>query len=377
MGAAFAMIQLGCRSRLLSVAAAAALAGTGALVGSYAASSPAVPAADATPAPYGDLQLASTTATRSYGSPTSIVGDCTSKATTFETTASLSADGSGDGVLTIGTENLGNEPHSVYETSASQLELDYSGSGPDGSESYSATSTFEGYGTSFSGTYTLTIPAPEGSCTVTRPQSLTLTGSGLTLVAPPTTTTTGTTTTGANGTGTTTSTTGTTISRTGAAGPLGTPAPSAPIYPCSTGLITPCSVTGITLSGTPFNPVDGYIPQGSAEYKQLLALGFIPVSGECDEACVIEVQALLSTGQLKLGSSANAAATHLESLGKARLKIQHGTASVRLRFTKAGKRLLREVTAKSFEIELKLWATTPSGKSLGKTKVVYLDVARK
>ncbi len=43
----------------------------------------------------------------------------------------------------------------------------------------------------------------------------------------------------------------------------------------------------------------------------------------------------------------------------------------------AGKKLLREVTAQSFGIELKLWATTPSGNSLGKTKIAYLQVARK
>jgi hypothetical protein len=107
-------------------------------------------------------------------------------------------------------------------------------------------------------------------------------------------------------------------------------------------VVSPCSVTGITLSGTPFNPVDGYVPHGTAEYKQLLALGYIPVSGECDEACVIEVQALLSSGQLKLGPRARAAAVHLDSLGQAQLKIQHGTATVRLKFTEAGKKLLGE-----------------------------------
>jgi hemin uptake protein HemP len=142
-------------------------------------------------------------------------------------------------------------------------------------------------------------------------------------------------------------------------------------------VVSPCNVTPINLSGAPFNPVDGYVPQGSAEYKQLLALGYIPVSGECDEACVIEVQALLSSGQLKLGPRARAAAAHLDLLGKAQLKIQHGTATVQLKFTKAGKKLLAKVTAKNFEIEIKLWATTPSGKRLGKTKVAYLHVKHK
>jgi hypothetical protein len=338
-------------SRLLSVAVAAAVVGAGAFTGfSHAAPSPTVHAADEakTPVPYGDLQLASTTASRSYGSPTSSTGECVGRSTTFATTVSLSANGSGDGVLSIGTEDLGNEPHSVYETSDSQLELDYSGTDTGLSGSVAVTSTFVGYGTSFSGTYTLAA----GSCKVTRPQSLTLSGSGLTLAGRPTT-------------------------GTGATGPEGTSAPPAPTFPCSTGAVSPCSVTGISLSGAPFNPVDGYIPQGTAEYKQLLALGFIPVTGECDEACVIEVQALLSSGQLKIGSSAAAAAAHLESLGKAQLKIHRGTASVRLRFTKAGKKLLGEVRARSFKIELKLSASTPSGKSLGKTKIAYLDVTRR
>lgn len=346
------------KAHLLSAAAAAALV-AGALAGwSYAASPPARTAEAKTPVPYSDLQLASTTATELYDLPTSSSGPCTYLSKPFETTVSLSAGGSEDGVLTIGTENLGSWPHSVYEIGPSQLELVYSGSGPvPKGGTYTATSTFTGYGTSFSGTETVTA----GQCSLTRSQSLTLTGSGLTLVASPTTT----------GTGTGTTTTGTGTGTTGS-----TPAPLTPTFPCSTGLLTPCKVTGVTLAGAPFNPVDGYVPQGSAEYKQLLALGFIPVSGECDEACAIEVEALLSSGRLKLGSSANAAAVHVKSLGKVQLQIQHGTASARLTFTKTGKRLLRGVTAKSFKIELKLWARTPSGKPLGTTKIAYLDVAR-
>jgi hypothetical protein len=38
---------------------------------------------------------------------------------------------------------------------------------------------------------------------------------------------------------------------------------------------------------------------------------------------------------------------------------------------------LAKVTANNFEIEIKLWATTPSGKGLGTTKLAYLRVARK
>jgi hypothetical protein len=303
---------------------------------------------------------------------------------TFATSVSLSADGNGNGVLAIGTENLGNQAHSITEISGSELELTYSDA--------TATSTFEGYGTSFSGTYTLTVSGPTGLCTVTRPQTLTLQGSGLTLVSSATSTstssTTSTTSTASSATttststvvGTSTSTTSTTSSSTSTGAGTGgsvTTSPPKLSYPCSTGVVSPCSVTSITLSGAPFSPVDGIVPQGTAEYKQLLALGYIPVSGECDEACVIEVQALLSSGQLKLGPRARAAAAQLDSLGQAQLKLQHGTASVRLKFTKAGKKLLGEVTAKNFEIEIKLWATTPAGKRLGKTKLVYLHVTHK
>ena len=135
-------------------------------------------------------------------------------------------------------------------------------------------------------------------------------------------------------------------------------------------------MTTINLAGSPFNPVDGYLPQGTAAYKQLLALGFIPVSGECDEACVIEVQALLSSGQLKLGPRAHAAAAHLKSLGKVRLRIARGSASADLRFTAAGRKLLRAEKAKHFEIVIRLWATTPAGKRLGKVKVAHLRVRR-
>jgi hypothetical protein len=173
---------------LLLVVVVAGVVVAGALAAwSQAATSPMGHAAAAgTPVPYSDLQLASTTATRSYGSVISSEADCTGSAQTFGTAVSRSADGSGNGVLTIGTENLGNEAHSITEISSSELELDFSGTVASG---YSAVSTFDGYGTSFSGTYALTEP---GGCTVTRSQTLTLLGSGLTLVSSSTSTSTST-----------------------------------------------------------------------------------------------------------------------------------------------------------------------------------------
>lgn len=162
---------------------------TGWFVGALAVGSlgPPAPASGAgTPVPYNELRLASSDAVRAYGNPTSTTGNCTGTAQTFQTTVGLSADGAGNGLLSIGTENLGNQAHSVSEISSSELELDFSGSGTDGSGgTYSATSTFHGYGTAFTGTYTLTLTGTGGSCTVVRPQTLTLQGSGLTLVSSP------------------------------------------------------------------------------------------------------------------------------------------------------------------------------------------------
>lgn len=141
------------------------------------------PAYANTPVPVGQLQLASPNAIRTYGQPTSIVGTCTASAQAFATPASLSADAHGNGLLTIGTQTLGNQPHAVSEISPSQLELSFSGSGGPPGPTYTASSTFTGYGTSFSGTYVLTVPSDGSPCTVTRPQILTLQGSGLTLGA--------------------------------------------------------------------------------------------------------------------------------------------------------------------------------------------------
>ncbi len=358
--------------RVLLVAVVTAATVAGVLAGwSQAASAPVARTADTlgTPVSYSDLQLASMSATRTYGDQISVVGDCTGLAQTFQTAASLSADGNGNGLLTIGTENLGNQAHTITELGNGQLELSYSNP--------QATSTFEGYGTSFSGTYALTVETQNGPCTTTRPQTLTLQGSGLTLVSPTTTTSTSSSTASSSSSSSTSTTSSTTTSTSTPAGGSVTTAPPSLSYPCSTGLISaPCSVTAITLSGAPFNPVDGYVPQGTAEYKLLLAQGFIPVSGECDEACVIYVQALLSSGQLKLGPRAHGAAAHLALLGKTQLRIHHGAVSARLSFTKTGKRLLREVRAKHFVIEIELWATSPSGKRLGKTKLFNLHVAR-
>ena len=149
----------------------------------------ASPAYASSSVPYSELQLGSPNATRSYGQATitgSNAANCSSSSDTFQTTASLSADSSGNGLLTIGTQNLGNQPHSVTAVSGSELELDFSGSGPDGKGvTYMVTSTLTGYGTSFTGTYVLTISSSEGSCTFTRPQTLTLQGTGLTLGAAP------------------------------------------------------------------------------------------------------------------------------------------------------------------------------------------------
>jgi hypothetical protein len=374
------------RGLLIAFLAAAVVAGV--LAGlSEAASSPVARAADGagSPVPYSDLQLASTSATRSYGDPTSTIGDCTGLAQTFQTPVSLSADGNGNGVLNVGTENLGSQAHSITELSDSELELSYSATVSSGDETSPATSTFEGYGASFSGTYTLTVSGPTGPCTTTRPQTLTLQGSGLTLVSPVSTTTTtssttsstaSTSTTSSSTTTTTTTTSTTTTSSSTTGGSVNSPPPTL-TYPCSTAVVSPCNAAAITLSGAPLNPVDGYVPEGTAEYKQLLALGYIPVSGDCDESCVIEVQALLSSGQLKLAARAHLTAVQLESLGEVRLRIHHGAASARLGFTRTGKRVLREVTAKHFVIEIELWASSPSGKRLGKTKVAYLHVVRK
>jgi hypothetical protein len=157
------------------------------LAGAMIAACAIAPAAYAkTPAPYDQLRLGSPDATRTYGQPT-ITGNCSATASTYQTTVSLSADAHGDGVLMIGSPDSSPSLNSVYELSASLLELDRSTSGTAGSETYTFTSTFDGYGTSFSGTFTEVYTDSQGSvvCTVTIPQSLTLQGTGLTLLAVP------------------------------------------------------------------------------------------------------------------------------------------------------------------------------------------------
>lgn len=145
--------------------------------------------------------------------------------------------------------------------------------------------------------------------------------------------------------------------------------------PCPPGpFVGSCSLTTVPLSG-PSNPVNAIVPQGTIEYEELLKLGVIPISGECDEACVITVEALIDQGKLKLGS-ASAAALRLSLIGRVQLRIAHGRLSVELHLSARGRRLLRRVHAKRFTITLRISARTPRGKRLGKPRAVVLTVVR-
>jgi hypothetical protein len=166
-----------------------------------------------------------------------------------------------------------------------------------------------------------------------------------------------------------------------AATPCGSTTSSTPkTFPCSTSLIGGSCTVGETQIAGGSNPVAAYVPQGTAEYEQLLKLGVIPVSGECLQNCVITIEALLKEGKLATGSSASASGAkvsgRLLTLGKVQMKITHGAATASLRISPSGRKLLKKEKAKRFKIELRLSAKTPSGKRLGSTKVVDLSVAR-
>ncbi|MBV9312057.1 MAG: hypothetical protein JOZ73_14595, partial [Solirubrobacterales bacterium] len=140
-----------------------------------------------TSVPLSQLQLASPSATWTYGPAIAHVCGGNSPGDTNMGTVALSADGQGDAQVTMGQHPAGlvGNPYLVYVTGSGGLQFTMTGSGSiSGGGTYKRSLTMTGYGTSFSGTMWTAEYFSNETCYFTRATTLTLAGSGLTFKSP-------------------------------------------------------------------------------------------------------------------------------------------------------------------------------------------------